>query len=73
MWTSLEALGEESLGPNKEGPVLCIKRQTGSRFGEVLEGSLTCFRRKLELLGSGAKRDRVGEGIGVLVSMVSAQ
>lgn len=51
---------------------LCVKRQTGSRYGEVLEDSLTCFRRKLELLGSGAKRDRVENGVGVLVSMVSA-
>lgn len=36
---------------------LCIKRQSGSSRGEVLEGSLTCLRRTFELVGVSAKRE----------------
>lgn len=38
---------------------LYVKRQSGSRFGEVLEGGLTYLQRKFEPAGSAAKRDRV--------------
>lgn len=51
---------------------LCIKRQSGSSLGEVLEGSLTCLRRTFELVGV-TSRERVEIVTGASLSMVSAQ
>lgn len=56
-WTSPEAPGEESLGPNREGPV--YKEAIRTYVWEVLELSLTCLRRKFELVGLAARRDGV--------------
>lgn len=39
---------------------------------EVFESGLTCLRGKFELVGLATKRDRVENGIGAAMSMVSA-